>query len=60
MIPCVVDQVLAKVVDCDLALELLRVLSRSGSVEERELARLSIDDLLERRYELSAGRADAA
>lgn len=44
------------VADCDRALELLRVLARSGSVEERELARLTIDEVLDRRNELVGKR----
>jgi hypothetical protein len=46
--------VVARLVDCDAGLALLRVLARSGSVEERALARVSIDELLDRRLELTA------
>jgi hypothetical protein len=35
--------------DCDSALRLLRILARSGTVEERLLARRSIDHVLDRR-----------
>lgn len=38
--------------ECDVLLAELRVLARSGPVEHRELARLSIDDVLDRRNEL--------
>lgn len=44
---------------CDRALELLRVLTRSGPVEERELAWLSIDAVLERRLELTGPAKEA-
>lgn len=40
------------VADCDSALRLLRVASRSGPVEARELTRLQIDAVLDRRLEL--------
>lgn len=46
---------LQRVMDCDLGLDLLRVLARSGSVEERVAARLSIDELLDRRNGVVAG-----
>lgn len=48
-----VGRVARSVADCDRALVRLRVLARSGSVEERELARLSIDHVLDRRLVLS-------
>lgn len=35
--------------DCDRALELLRVLARSGTLAERVIARRSIDHVLDRR-----------
>jgi hypothetical protein len=47
------------VADCDEALGLLRRLAREGSVAERDLARLAIDDVLDRRNELLAERAVA-
>jgi hypothetical protein len=50
------DEVTRTVADCDRALELLRVLSRQGSVEERELAWLSIDEVLDRRNRLDEVR----
>lgn len=49
------EEVTGSVADCDRALALLRVLSRQGSVEERELAWLSIDEVLDRRVALEAG-----
>lgn len=42
------------VADCDRALGLLRVLARSGTVEERRLARRSVDRVLDRRNALGA------
>jgi hypothetical protein len=45
--------------DCDEALGLLRRLARDGSVAERGLARLAIDDVLDRRNELLADRSQA-
>lgn len=45
------------VAECDEALALLRVAARSGPVEWRELARLSIDDVLDRRNELVLERS---
>lgn len=44
------------IVDCDLALALLRVQVRQGSCDERELARLAIDDVLDRRNALLTER----
>ena len=41
------------VAECDAALRLLRVARREGSVEARELAQLAIDDVLDRRLELT-------
>lgn len=40
------------VADCDRALALLRVMARQGSVEERLLARRSVDRVLDRRNAL--------
>lgn len=41
------------VVECDAALVLLRRLTREGPLEERSLAWLEIDRLLDRRLELA-------
>jgi hypothetical protein len=41
------------VADCDAALLLLRRLRREGTLEERGLAQVAIDDVLDRRLELS-------
>lgn len=46
------DRIPASVADCDRALELLRVLVRSGPVEARKIARIALDDVLDRRNEL--------
>lgn len=46
------------VADCDAALRLLRRLRREGAVEERALAQLAIDDVLDRRLELMRERDD--
>lgn len=43
----------SSVADCDQALGLLRVLRREGTLEERALAQLAIDDVLDRRLELT-------
>lgn len=48
------DRVPATVADCDRALERLRLLTLEGGLEERALARLAIDDVLDRRLELTA------
>lgn len=47
------DRIPASVTDCDRALELLRRLVRAGSVEERQIARIAVDDVLDRRHELT-------
>lgn len=44
------------VADCDAALRLLRVMRRNGGVEERELAQLSIDRVLDLRNKLARKR----
>lgn len=41
---------------CDHGLRLLRVLRREGNVEERQLAQLAIDELLDVRLDLMAAR----
>jgi hypothetical protein len=48
------DRIPTTLAACDRALEKLRVLARSGSVEERALARIALDDVLDRRNELMA------
>lgn len=45
-----------RIEDCDAALELLRVAVRTGPLEERDLARISIDHVLDRRLALSGPR----
>lgn len=44
-----------RVASIDAGLRATRRLLRRGSLEERELARLAADDLLEKRYRLTAG-----
>lgn len=53
------ERVLAdtRIEDCDEALALLRDLASADSADLREVARLSIDDVLDRRNELVAGLA---
>ena len=46
------ERVPESIADCDRALALLRTLVRSGTVEERSVARIAIDDVLDRRNEL--------
>lgn len=46
------QRVPGSVADCDRALELLRVMARSGTVDERRMARIATDDVLDRRNEL--------
>jgi hypothetical protein len=41
------------VADCDRALRLLRLRLRMGGLEERALARIATDDVLDRRLELT-------
>lgn len=41
------------VVDCDAALALLRLMRREGTLEERAIAQVAIDDVLDRRNELT-------
>lgn len=45
--------VLPTVADCDAGLRLLRRLRREGDLEERVLAQSAIDEILERRFELT-------
>ena len=47
------NRIPASVVDCDTALTMLRRLVRSGSVDERKMARIAADDVLDRRSELT-------
>jgi hypothetical protein len=47
--PTEAEIALQRVMDSDLGLDLLRILARTGSVEERLAARVSIDELLDRR-----------
>jgi hypothetical protein len=42
--------------DCDRWLAVLRLSARRGSVLDRELARLRIDEVLDRRLELERGK----
>lgn len=44
----------SSVVDCDQALMLLRRVRREGTLEQREVAQVAIDDVLDRRLELTA------
>lgn len=46
------QRVPGSVADCDRALEQLRVMTRSGTIEQRALARIAADDVLDRRNEL--------
>lgn len=47
------NRIPASVVDCDTALLMLRLLVRQGTVDERKVARIATDDVLDRRSELS-------
>lgn len=46
------QRVPGSIADCDRALALLRVMVRSGTVAERRMARIAVDDVLDRRNEL--------
>lgn len=47
------DRIPSSVVDCDRALTMLRRLVRQGTVDERRMARIATDDVLDRRGELT-------
>lgn len=49
------QRVPGSIADCDRALVLLRVMVRSGTVDERRVARIACDDVLDRRNEIAQG-----